>query len=281
MMEGAAALQQTLKELCLPTMRESYAEVARLAVQETWSYEQFLLELVTREAQVRREHRIERRLAEARLPIGKSLENFDQNRLPAKVRQQVAALKDGSFLDRRENVLAFGNPGSGKTHLLYGLCRELVHRDRRMLATTCSLLVQELLIAKRDLKLSALLKKLGRYEGLLIDDLGYVQQSREEMEVLFTLLADRYERGSVLITSNLPFSGWESIFKDPMTTAAAIDRLVHHSVILELNVPSYRREQAQQAQQAGSGERNGSPNGAPPEIAVLTGIGAENSPAKP
>jgi DNA replication protein DnaC len=280
-MEGAATLQGTLRELCLPTIRDSYAEVARLAVQETWSYEQFLLELVTREAQVRREHRIERWLAESKLPAGKSLDRFDQGRLPAKVRQQVVALLDGSFLDRRENVLAFGNPGSGKTHLLCGLCRELVHRERRLLATTCSLLVQELLIAKRDLKLSALLKKLGRYEGLLIDDLGYVQQSREEMEVLFTLLADRYERGSVLITSNLPFSQWESIFKDPMTTAAAIDRLVHHSVILELNVASYRREQAQQAQQSGGAARTGAPRGAERESAGATAMGAENTPAKP
>jgi DNA replication protein DnaC len=279
-MEGAAILQGTLKELCLPTIRESYAEVARLAVQETWSYEQFLLELVMREAQVRREHRIERRLAEARLPVGKSLERFDQSRLPAKVRQQLAALLDGSFLDRRENVLAFGNPGSGKTHLLCALCRELVYRDRRMLATTCSLLVQELLIAKRDLKLSALLKKLGRYEGLLIDDLGYVLQSREEMEVLFTLLADRYERGSVLITSNLPFSQWESIFKDPMTTAAAIDRLVHHSVILELNVTSYRREQAQQAQRSAGVGRSGSASAAERERADPGDTGAENTPAK-
>jgi DNA replication protein DnaC len=105
-------------------------------------------------------------------------------------------------------------------------------------------MVQELLIAKRDLSLSKLLKKLSRFDALLLDDLGYVQQNREEMEVLFTLLAERYERASVMITSNLPFSQWEAIFKDPMTTAAAIDRLVHHSVILELNVPSYRVEQA-------------------------------------
>ena len=113
-----------------------------------------------------------------------------------------------------------------------------------MLFTTCNLLVQELLLAKRELKLPKLLKRLGGYAALLVDDLGYVQQSREEMEVLFTLLAERYERGSVLVTSNLAFSGWESIFKDPMTTAAAIHRLVHLSVILEVNVPSYRAEQA-------------------------------------
>ena len=121
---------------------------------------------------------------------------------------------------------------------------------RKVLFGPCSLLVQDLLIAKRDLKLSRYLKKLSKFEVLIIDDLGYVQQSREEMEVLFTLLAERYERGSVMITSNLPFSKWESIFKDPMTTAAAIDRLVHHSVILELNVPSYRLEQAQRGHEA-------------------------------
>ena len=115
-----------------------------------------------------------------------------------------------------------------------------------MCFTTCSLLVQALLVAKRDLKLSRVLKRLAGFEVVLIDDLGYVQQNREEMEVLFTLLADRYERGSVWLTSNLPFSKWESIFKDPMTTAAAIDRLVHHSVILELNLPSYRLEQAKE-----------------------------------
>lgn len=119
-----------------------------------------------------------------------------------------------------------------------------------MLFRKCGLLVQELLAAKRDLKLPALLKRLAGYEALLIDDLGYVQQSREEMEVLFTLLAERYERGSVLLTSNLAFSGWEAIFKDAMTTAAAIDRLVHHSVIIELNLPSYRAEQAKKRKQA-------------------------------
>ena len=239
-------LEGHLKELRLPGIRTCYAEVARQAVQETLSYEQYLLELLEREAEARTEHRIERWLRDSKLPLEKSLEAFDLGRLPAKVKQQIASLLEGSFLDRRENVLAFGNPGSGKTHLLCALCQELVRQERRVLYTTCSLLVQELLIAKRDLRLASVLKRLGRYEALLIDDLGYVQQSREEMEVLFTLLADRYERGSVLITSNLPFSQWEVIFKDPMTTAAAIDRLVHHSVILELNLSSYRMEAAKQ-----------------------------------
>jgi DNA replication protein DnaC len=122
-----------------------------------------------------------------------------------------------------------------------------VRAGRKVLFTTCSLLVQELLIAKRDLKLSRVLKRLAGFAVLVIDDLGYVRQSREEMEVLFTLLAERYERGSVMLTSNLPFSQWETIFKDAMTTAAAIDRLVHHRVIIELNLPSYRAEQAKKA----------------------------------
>jgi DNA replication protein DnaC len=184
--------------------------------------------------------------------LEKSWSALDLKRLPAKVVQQLRGLLSGDFVDRRENVLLFGAPGSGKTHALCALAQELVRAGRRVLFVTCNLLVQELLVAKRDLTLKTLLKRLARWEALLIDDLGYVQQSREEMEVLFTLLAERYERGSVLVTSNLPFSKWEQIFKDPMTTAAAIDRLVHHSVIVELNVPSYRAEAAKKAKQAAS-----------------------------
>jgi DNA replication protein DnaC len=180
----------------------------------------------------------------------RSLEGFDTRRLPTKAARQMRTLLDGSFLERTDNVLVFGNPGSGKTHMLQAIGQELVRRGRRMLFITCELLVQELLIAKRDLKLSRLIKKYSRYEGMIIDDLGYIRQTREEMEVVFTLLAERYERGSVLLTSNLPFSKWEGIFKDPMTTAAAIDRLVHHSIIVELNIPSYRLEQARNNVQA-------------------------------
>ena len=221
--------------------------MARQAEQETISYEQYLLELTNRECETRRVNRIETMLRQSRLPLDKTLDSFDMKRLPAKVSRQIRSLADGSFVDRCENVLAFGKPGSGKTHLLAGLSQELARQGKRVWFSSCSLLVQELLIAKRDLKLSRVLKRMGRYDAILIDDIGYVQQSREEMEVLFTLLAERYERGSVMLTSNLPFSKWDAIFKDPMTTAAAIDRLVHHSVILELNIDSYRLAKAKQS----------------------------------
>jgi DNA replication protein DnaC len=246
-------LNQGLLELHLPTVRRCYEEVARQAERETLSYERYLLELVTRECQERRQKRIGRLLRKSKIPAEKSLETFNLKRLPPKVARQVRTLLEGAFLDRRENVLAFGNPGSGKTHLLCAIGQELIRQGRRAVFTTTSLLVQELLAAKKELKLSRAIRRLGYYEALILDDLGYVQQSREEMEVLFTLLAERYERGSVLISSNLPFSKWEAIFKDPMTTAAAIDRLVHHSVILELNLPSYRVEQAKEQKQKEDG----------------------------
>lgn len=239
-----------LKDLRLPTVRHCYEESARRAEKETLSYEQYLAELVMRECDERQRNRTIRLLRESELAPEKTMENFDLKRLPVKVSRQVRTLLDGSFLDRRENLLVFGNPGSGKTHLLCAIGQELVVRmGRRVRFTSCALLVQELLVAKRDLKLSRAIKRLARYEGLIIDEMGYVQQSREEMEVLFTLLAERYERGSVLLTSNLAFSKWDGIFKDAMTTAAAIDRLVHHCIILELNIPSYRIEHAKQVQQ--------------------------------
>jgi DNA replication protein DnaC len=244
-----AALTAGLTELHLPTVRGCYEESARLAERETLSYERYLLELVRRECEDRQHKRIQRLLRQSRIPPEKSLPNFNLKRLPPKVSLVTKTLLEGEFLDRRENVLAFGNPGSGKTHLLCAIGQELIARGRRVYFTTSALLVQDLLVAKRDLKLSRLIKRFAYFEGLIIDDLGYVQQSREEMEVLFTLLAERYERGSLLISSNLPFSKWEGVFKDPMTTAAAIDRLVHHCVILELNIPSYRVEQAKKAKQ--------------------------------
>jgi DNA replication protein DnaC len=246
------ALIGHLKDLHLPTVRECYEDTARRAERETLSYEQYLLEVISRECEQRRKSKVQRLLKDSALPLEKSLQNFDLKRLPPKATRQLRTLLDGSFLGRKENVLVFGNPGSGKSHLLTALAQELVvTRERKMHFTKCALLMQDLLAAKRDLRLSREIKRLGRYDGL-IDDLGYLQQSRDDMEVVFTLLAERYERGSVLMTSNLPFSKWEAIFKDAMMTAAAIDRLVHHSVIIELNIPSYRVEHAKKNQQAES-----------------------------
>ncbi len=244
--DSRVTLERSLKQLYLSTIRASYQEEADLARQESLSYESYLQELVVRECEERRHKRITRYLRESRLPLEKSLDSFEKTRLPAKLSGLVNSLLEGSFLNRCENILAFGNPGSGKTHLLCAIAQELINKDRRIFFTPCSLLVQDLLVAKKDLVLPKVLKKLSKYDALLIDDIGYVQQSREEMEILFTLLAYCYERTSIMLTSNLPFSQWEKIFKDPMTTAAAIDRLVHHSVILELNLDSYRLAKAKQ-----------------------------------
>jgi DNA replication protein DnaC len=237
-------LTLALKELHLPAIRESYPEQSEVARAESLSYEHYLLGLMNFECEARREKRIARFMRDSKLPLEKTLSSFERKRLPQKVDAQLNIILDGSFLDRTENILAFGNPGSGKTHILCAIGQELILKERRVLFRPCNFLVQEMLIAKRDLKLPQYFKRLSKYNAIIIDDIGYVQQNREEMEVLFTLLAERYERGSVMITSNLPFSKWEQIFKDPMTTAAAIDRLVHHSIILELNIDSYRLEQS-------------------------------------
>jgi DNA replication protein DnaC len=233
-------LEKRLKELFLAKILKTYSAMADEARKETASYEEFLLSLLRQECESRRQKRIARYLKESRLPLEKTLDAFEMKRLPGKALHQVKALLDGEFIDRHENLLVFGTPGSGKTHLVSGIGQELIKKDKRIYFTSCAILLQDLLRAKKELKLAKLLKKLGGFDGVIIDDIGYVQEAKEEMEVFFTFLAERYERGSVMITSNLPFSKWDNIFKDQMMTAAAIDRIVHHSVILELNITSYR-----------------------------------------
>jgi len=242
--KGIIQLNQSLRDLHLTTMCKHYQDLSEKAQSETLSYEEYLFSVVDIECQTRRIRRIDKRLKESRIPVEKSLRTFEMKRIPKKVNQQVKTLMRGDFIDHNENVLIFGNPGSGKTHLVCALAQELISNDKKIYFSTCAMLLQELLLAKKDLRLSRLLKKLSRYDAIIIDDIGYVQQEKEEMEVLFTLLAERYEQGSVMITSNLPFSKWENIFKDPMMTAAAVDRIVHHSIILELNVDSYRMNTA-------------------------------------
>jgi DNA replication protein DnaC len=244
-------IRELLKELHLPGMREFFAEKAQKALVEGLSHQEYLAELLEHERSLRRHNSIARRLHESGLPMEKTFDTLDQGRLSPKTRHQIKVLREGVFVDNCENVLVFGKPGTGKSHILCALGHALVEAGRRVYFGRCGMLVQELLRVKGAHQLDRHIKKLGRFDALILDDIGYVQQSREEMEVLFTLLAALYERGSVMITSNLPFSKWEAIFKDPMTTAAAIDRLVHHSVIMELNIPSYRMEQARKRAKTG------------------------------
>jgi DNA replication protein DnaC len=238
---SADTLEMLFREFRLPTMAGRFAEFIQKAEAQNWGYRKLLQQLCEAEAADRRERKLERLLRDSGLPSGKTLGNLNEAQLPAKVRRQLPTLLEGAFLDRSENLLVFGLPGRGKTHFLSALGRELILRHARSVYFTPTFkLVQQLLAAKRDLKLDGLLRKLDRYEAVILDDLGYVQQSREEMEVLFTFLADRYERRSVLVSSNLVFSKWDQIFKDPMTTMAAVDRLVHHAIILEFDGDSLR-----------------------------------------
>lgn len=241
-------ISKSLHQLRLPAFAENFGPQAALAANDGWPYDRYLLALCELELSQREQRRMERLLNDSRLPREKTLESFDRSRLKKTHQRQFSVLLESDFLDRRENVLVFGNPGSGKTHLLCALGHELIRKGRSVYFTSCVMLVQKLLLAKSELWLAKELKRLDKYDALIIDDIGYVQQNRHEMEVLFTLLAHRYEHRSILLTSNLVFSDWEKIFKDPMTTAAAIDRLVHHSIVMELNLPSFRMETARRSQ---------------------------------
>jgi DNA replication protein DnaC len=204
-----------------------------------------LLDSLRMECGARKGRRVERLRVTSHLPEGKTFSNLNKQRLPRPLVQSLEALATGEFVRDATNVLAFGLPGVGKTHAVAALGHALVDVGIPVYFSPTFKLVQELLEAKREYELPRALRRLERFEVLILDDLGYVQQTQEEMEVLFTLLAERYERASTVITSNLVFSQWDQIFKNPLTTAAAIDRVVHHSVILEFDCTSCRREEAE------------------------------------
>ena len=247
------ALGLLLKAFRLPTMAEIYAQAVEQAEQQGWGYRKFLQHLCEAEAQDRAERKLERLLKQSELPSGKTLGSLEEAKIPAKVRRVLPTLLEGGFVGRAENVIALGLPGRGKTHFLAALGRELILRHKyAVLFTPTFKLVQQLLAAKRDLRLEELLHKLDHFDAVILDDLGYVKQDREEMEVLFTFLAERYERRSVMLSSNLVFSKWDQIFKDPMTTMAAVDRLVHHAIILEFTGETLRGLRDREREKGGS-----------------------------
>ena len=243
----ADSLAMMMRALKLPAFARYAGEIAQKAEREGWTFGQYLHHLAELEIHERRRRRTDRYLRDSDLLPEKTLATLNRTRLTPKVAKMLPTLCDGGFVERGDNLLAFGLPGRGKTHLVCAIGHELIQRGYRVLFTATFALVQRLLAAKRDLRLEKELAALDAYDAVILDDIGYVQQSRDEMEVLFTFLAERYERRSVIITSNVVFSEWDRIFKDPMTTAAAIDRLVHHSVTLEMVGSSVRAEAAEQA----------------------------------
>ena len=240
-------LQALLERLNLGAMAQAFADVALKAAKEGLSHESYLFELARLEEEQRTERRTARLLRQSGLPQEKTFRTFDLQRLSPALQLHIARLKSGAFLEQASNVIAVGKPGVGKSHVLAAVGYELIVAGYPILWMPSSTLIQRLLAAKRDLRLPQELTKLDKFACVVLDDIGYVQHDRDEMEVLFTFLAERYERKSVMLTTNLVFSEWQRIFKDPMTTLAAIDRVVHHSVILDMmDVESYRATEAHQ-----------------------------------
>jgi DNA replication protein DnaC len=241
----AARVELMLAELRLPTIRLMWKKLAAQADKEGWPAARFLAALAEHELAERGRRRIERHLAEARLPAGKTLASFDFAAVPMLSKAQVMALATGhSWLDNGANLLLFGPTGAGKTHLAAAVGFALVENGARVLFLRTSELVQRLQVARRELALENAIAKLDKYQLLILDDITYVSKDQAETSVLFELIGSRYERRSLLITANQPFGEWGKVFADHATTLAAVDRLVHHATILEMNVESYRRRAA-------------------------------------
>ena len=240
-----ARLPLLLSELRLPTVNRLWTPFAERAEQEGWPPARFLAALLEHELAERHQRRIQRHLQDARLPPGKSFATFDFAAVPSLAKAQILALgAGGSWLDKGANLLLFGPPGTGKSHLAAALGDAVVATGYRVLFTRTTDMVQKLQAARRDLALAATLDKLDKYDLVILDDLSYVRKDQAETSVLFELISARYERRSILITANASFGTWDSVFPDPAMTVAAIDRLVHHATILEMNTESYRRRAA-------------------------------------
>jgi len=257
-----------LNELRLPAIKQMWSDFAVRSDREGWPAARFLAALTEHELAERDRRRMERHLSEARLPPGKTLDGFDFNAVPMISRAQVMAMCAGDgWLENGANLMLFGPPGGGKSHLAAAIGLALVEKGWRVLFTRTSDLVQKLQVARRELALEAALARLDKYHLLILDDLAYITKDQAETSVLFELISARYERRSTLITANQPFGEWGKIFPDPAMTLAAVDRLVHHATIFEMNVESYRRRTATQ-RQSGAGR--------PPTYATRKSV-AENS----
>jgi DNA replication protein DnaC len=260
----AARVELLLAELRLPAVKLVWADLAAQADKEGWPAARFLAALAEHEIAERARRRIERHLAEARLPPGKTIDTFDFEAVPVVSKAQIMALAAGdAWLDKGANVILFGPPGGGKSHLAAALGFTLVENGWRVLFTRTTDLVQRLQIARRELALESAIARLDKYHLLILDDLAYVTKDQAETSVLFELIGARYERRSLLVTANQPFGEWGKIFPDQAMTLAVVDRLVHHATIFEMNVESYRRRAAL--------ERKRGPGRPPVHATVKTG----------
>ena len=240
-----ARLNLLLNELRLPAIKVLWSQFAEQSDKEGWPASRFLAVIAEHEIAERGRRRIERHLVEARLPTGKTFDNFDFEAVPMISKAQVTALAAGDgWLGKGANLLLFGPPGGGKSHLAAAIGLALIENGWRVLFTRTTDLVQKLQVARRELNLEAAINRLDRFDLLILDDLAYVTKDQAETSVLFELISARYERRSILITANQPFGEWNKVFPDPAMTLAAIDRLVHHATIIEMNVESYRRRTA-------------------------------------
>ena len=250
----ATKLTLMLNELRLPTIKQLWPTFAERSDKEGWPAARFLSAITEHEIAERDRRRIERHLAEAKLLPGKTLETFDFDAVPMISKAQVMAICAGdSWLEKGANLILFGPPGGGKSHLSSAIGLALVEKGWRALFTRTSDLVQKLQVARRELALENAINRLDRFDLLILDDLAYVARDQAETSVLFELISTRYERRSLLITANQPFGEWNRVFPDPAMTLAAVDRLVHHATIFEMNVESYRRREAINRKQQGAG----------------------------